>query len=698
MSLLNGLKIGRRIGVGFSLVVVLTIACGFAGWLGISRLDNALDYVTGPAWSTADGAMEGSIGIEAQMLAVERFVSGAADESAAQALLDEGYAMEQEALGRMSGTGLIDAATINKLDHLRKEFFEKRQALWDARLRDDISERVQDDYYVAANGLLEHIEEVEELGDAEVESQVSGLRSSTDAAYAALIVVALVGVIAATIIGFLLGRSVTVPITRAVRIAERIGGGDLSQEIQVKAGGDEASSLIRALASMQRDLRSSIERERSEAEQNASEQKIAEAELERVLEAAEHGQLTTRLQIENMQGFLKTVAKKVNSLLDAIVGPISASASHLARISRGDIPAPIETVYEGQFEEIKSNLNLCIVAIDRMLSDTKRFARGVGDGDFEIKVEADHHAGSFREIIETIGSALDSVVEPVKETERVMDASARGDLTERMQGDYRGEFAKMQTSVNSSLTELCAQFRLIRQGAETIRSSSTAIAAGSKQGDSQSDNSISALTELIRSNAAKARDAVVMTEDAVIAAKQASEVVGRAIDAMGEIDRASKEIADIISVVDDIAFQTNLLALNAAIEAARAGEQGLGFAVVAGEVRNLAQRSADAARQIKDLIELSVSRSEEGSTLVRTTGTTFEKIAQSIIAVSSMIGGIAAEAESQYAGIEQASRALSDIENATQRNAALVEEVAATSEALNKQSLALHQVVEFFRT
>jgi methyl-accepting chemotaxis protein len=676
LSLLNGLKIGRRIGIGFALVLLLTIACGLAGWAGIWRLDKALLFVTGPAWSTADGAMEGSIGIQAQMLAVERFVSGAATEKDAQAQLDEGAAMEQKALRRMSGAGLIDANTISKLNQLRNDFLDRRRELWEAHLLDAVTDEVTDAYYVSANALLECVAEVEELGDSQVESQMSGLRASTDAAYVELVAVLVVSVIAATIIGFLLGRSITTPITRAVLIAERVGGGDLSQEIPVSDGRDEASSLIRALAAMQKDLRSRIERERQEAERTAGEQRVAEEELERVLEAAEHGVLGTRLQVDNMQGFLKTVGRKVNSLLDAIVGPLSTSASHLARISRGDIPEPINVVFEGQFEEIRSNLNQCIVAIDVMLSDTRKLAKGVGDGDFETQVESTRHSGRFREIIESITTALDSVVEPVKETERVMMALAEGDLTERMQGNYRGEFARMQRSVNTSLAELCTQFDLIRRGAETIRSSSSAIAAGSDGGDNASSTSISGLTELIRSNAFKAREAEKMTEGAVIAAKQASEVVGRAIDAMGEIDRASKEIADIISVVDEIAFQTNLLALNAAIEAARAGEQGRGFAVVAGEVRNLAQRSSDAARQIKELIESSVKRVEEGSELVQTSGSTFDRIAQSVISVSAMVGDIARDSDAQYEGIEAARQSLAEIEQAMQRNATVVVEAA----------------------
>ena len=708
MSYWKNLSIGRRITVGFLSVVLLTIACAVTGWLGVSRLDQALEYVTGPAWSTADGAMEGSIGIEAQMLAVERYVGGFATEAEASAMLDEGIATEIDALGRMEAAGLIEASRVQRLQALRESFRSVRERLWAARQDEQVSPRLTTAYMKAANELLEYIESVEEIGDAQVEGKMESIRSSTDAAYLIIAVVAVVAMLAAALVGYLIVGSVTAPIAESVRVAERIGQGNLSQEINAGDGKDESASLLRALAKMQTDLRERIEREQRQVLAQQAEQRSAEQELERVLDDAIHGRLSSRLNTSNMEGFLQTVGIRINHMLDAIVSPLSESASCLARLSRGDIPEQLRSSYEGDFNEIRTNLNQCIQAVANLVADSQRLALAVGQGKLDVKVDVSRHQGSFRRIIEAMDQAFGKVVAPIQETRRVMAALASGDLTETMRGSYEGEFAQMQASVDDSLARVRGLIIQIRSGAEFIRASSSEISSGnvdlSHRTESQAESvqksstSIVNLTELIRNNAAKARDAERMSESTVVAAKQASEVVGRAVTAMAEIDRASKEISDIIGVVDDIAFQTNLLALNAAIEAARAGEQGRGFAVVAGEVRNLAQRSADAARKIKELIEASVRRVEEGSSLVQTTGSTFDRIAQSVISVSGMIGSIAAESDTQYAGIESASRALLEIEQNTQRNAALVEEVAATSQSLDQQSIALHQVVESFRT
>ena len=236
MSFWKNLRIGRRMTVGFAAVVLLTLACALTGWLGVSRLDEALDYVTGPAWSTADGAMEGSIGIEAQMLAVERFVSGTVSRPEAMSLLEEGAAMEEDALNRMESAGLVDAAKVERLHELRDQYRRVREELWAARELGEVSQNKRSAYMDSANALLAYVEEIEELGDTQVEGRIETIRSATDASYVIIVVVALVAIIAAIIGGTLIVRSVTRPIARAITIAQRIGKGDLSVDIEATGG------------------------------------------------------------------------------------------------------------------------------------------------------------------------------------------------------------------------------------------------------------------------------------------------------------------------------------------------------------------------------------------------------------------------------------------------------------------------------
>ncbi len=204
------------------------------------------------------------------------------------------------------------------------------------------------------------------------------------------------------------------------------------------------------------------------------------------------------------------------------------------------------------------------------------------------------------------------------------------------------------------------------------------------------------MTSTVRQNADNARQADQLASSAREQAEKGGAVVGNAVAAMGEITTASKQIADIIGVIDEIAFQTNLLALNAAVEAARAGEQGRGFAVVASEVRNLAGRSATAAREIKDLIKDSVGKVEEGSRLVDESGQTLGEIVTSVQQVSDIIAEIAAASEEQSAGIVQVNEAIAQLDEMTQQNAALVEQAAAASKSMGEQAHDLNEQVSFF--
>ncbi|MDH5786574.1 MAG: methyl-accepting chemotaxis protein, partial [Chromatiales bacterium] len=257
----------------------------------------------------------------------------------------------------------------------------------------------------------------------------------------------------------------------------------------------------------------------------------------------------------------------------------------------------------------------------------------------------------MKNLSEGINGLLDAVVQPIQEIKRVATSLSEGDLTQQMSGNYQGEFAVLSGSMNDTVNRLKEIVCNIRQSGNSITSASSEIAQGNtdlsqrteEQASSleQTASSMEELTSTVRQNADNARQANQLASGARQQAEKGGQVVGSAIDAMSGINQSSKKIADIISVIDEIAFQTNLLALNAAVEAARAGEQGRGFAVVASEVRNLAQRSASAAKEIKDLITDSVGRVEEGSELVNESGKTLEEIVNSVKKVSDIVAEIA---------------------------------------------------------
>jgi methyl-accepting chemotaxis protein-1 (serine sensor receptor) len=300
-----------------------------------------------------------------------------------------------------------------------------------------------------------------------------------------------------------------------------------------------------------------------------------------------------------------------------------------------------------------------------------------------------------------------AITHPLNAAVKLARAVAEGDLTQRIDvrsTDELGQLMQALKEMNDNLVRVVSQ---VRTGTDTVATASSQIAAGNQDLSSRTEeqassleetaSSMEELTSTVKQNAENARQAnqlVVSTADVAV---KGGRVVGEVVDTMASIKDSSRKIADIIGVIDGIAFQTNILALNAAVEAARAGEQGRGFAVVASEVRNLAQRSAGAAKEIKALIEDSVGKVDAGSELVDEAGKTMGEIVSSVKRVTDIMSEIAAASQEQSAGIEQVNQAISQMDDVTQQNAALVEQAAAAAESLQDQAGKLTEAVSVFR-
>jgi len=287
------------------------------------------------------------------------------------------------------------------------------------------------------------------------------------------------------------------------------------------------------------------------------------------------------------------------------------------------------------------------------------------------------------------------------------EALARGDLTQRVASESRDEVGQMLGALANSTEQLAKLVGSVRQITESVSAASSEIARGnqnlSERTEAQASSleqtaaSLEELTTTVRQNVDSAREATQLASAASGAAGKGGQVVSRVVETMDGITGSSKKISEITAVIDSIAFQTNLLALNAAVEAARAGEQGRGFAVVASEVRNLAQRSAGAAKEIKSLIEESVQRVESGSRLVGEAGAAMREIVDAVRQVTEIIGTIASASQEQSGGIDQVNQAMSQIDGVTQQNAALVEEAAAAAASLQDQAAQLTSAVVAFK-
>ncbi len=341
------------------------------------------------------------------------------------------------------------------------------------------------------------------------------------------------------------------------------------------------------------------------------------------------------------------------------------------------------------------------------LNQIAKLIEAAKHGDLGQRIDADKYSGFVKHLVDDINSMMEAIAVPLRETSRVIQKLAEGDLRDHVDGEFEGEFADLSGAVNTCLGNLSRMVKQIQESSNATSLSSAEISKGNEDLSQRTEQQAASLeetasameeiTSTVKQNADNANEANQLGANARSEAEKGGAIVDDAVTAMSEINDSSRKIIDIISVIDEIAFQTNLLALNAAVEAARAGEQGRGFAVVASEVRNLAQRSAAAAKEIKGLIHDSVEKVEEGSRLVDNSGETLTGIVTAVQKVSDIIGDISAASREQAAGIEQINKAIAQMDHATQQNAALVEEVSAASESMNEESRSLTQLITFFK-
>ncbi len=299
------------------------------------------------------------------------------------------------------------------------------------------------------------------------------------------------------------------------------------------------------------------------------------------------------------------------------------------------------------------------------------------------------------------------ITRPLLRAVNIAETVAAGDLSSHIDVSSRDETGQLFRALQTMQDSLVTVVARVRNGSETVSSASTEIAEGNQDLSTRTEQQASALQQTaasmeqlnsaVQQNADNARQANQLAQSASTVAMQGGEVVGQVVETMKGINESSRKIADIISVIDGIAFQTNILALNAAVEAARAGEQGRGFAVVASEVRSLAGRSAEAAKEIKQLINASVERVEQGSSLVDKAGVTMTEVVASIRRVTDLMGEISAASSEQSTGVSQVGDAITQMDHTTQQNAALVEEMAAAASSLRSQAGDLVQTVAIFK-
>lgn len=396
----------------------------------------------------------------------------------------------------------------------------------------------------------------------------------------------------------------------------------------------------------------------------------------------------------------------IRSLTRQLGGEPQHAALLVERVASGDLSEEI-VLREGDTSSLLASLAKLQLGLRDLVGQIQTVVDAAAQGDFSQRVPLEGKQGFGLAIGSGLNQIANTTEEGLRDVIRVAEALAKGDLTQTIDNDYPGMYGQTKAAINTTVEQLTDMVRQIQEAAGSISTASREISVGntdlSQRTEEQASSleetasSMEQLTSTVKQNAENARHANQLAAGASQIAVRGGEVVGNVVGTMEAITESSRKIADIISVIDGIAFQTNILALNAAVEAARAGEQGRGFAVVAGEVRSLAQRSAAAAKEIKGLISDSVGKVEEGSRQVTQAGSTMEEIVQSVKRVTDIMAEISAASIEQSSGIEQVNQAVTQMDEVTQQNAALVEQAAAAAESLTEQAQGLAELTSTFR-
>ncbi|MCD0246449.1 MCP four helix bundle domain-containing protein [Xanthomonas melonis] len=697
MHLLSNLRIGQRLALGFLSLIVLMVILTVVGIQRVRSIDRQLTAINEVNSVKQRYAINfrGSVHDRAIALRDVVLMKDPADRHAAEQSIDKlaaDYARSAQPLDDMlaASTDGNEKAILERIKSIEQRTMPLIAQVRASREAEDTSNAEQQLLQQARPAFIDWLASINAFIDLQEAKNRAAAKDAVATArgFAMLMVLStVVALLLGAAIAFLLTRSVVLPLRQSLQLAQRISQGDL-RSTDIGARNDESGQLLRAMQQMQRRLQEVISAQRDMAARHDA------------------GQISYRTDAQRFPGEYGHMVQDTNALVDAHVQTQLRMTEVMGRYAVGDLAPEIEH-YPGEkaiitttMQQVKQNLR----AINAQIHALTQAACA---GDFALRGQPEAFEHDFRLMVENLNTMMATADTNLARFSELLRAIADGDLTVRMSGNFHGVFAAMRDDANSTvhrLTDIVTQIQTtsnsIGFAAEDIASGNQELARRSEQQAASLEETAASMEELtstVKQNAEHAGRANQLALGAAAIASQGRDVVGQVIATMTGIEDASKRIADIISVIDGIAFQTNILALNAAVEAARAGEQGRGFAVVASEVRTLSHRSSDAAKEIKRLIDDSVQRVADGSALVHKAGTTMGEVVTSVQHVTDIMGHISAASQEQAGGIEQVTHTIAQMDETTQQNVRLVEAASTAARTLEDHSTHLSRAVEVFK-
>jgi methyl-accepting chemotaxis protein len=641
---INNIKIGARLTGSFLVIVVILIAVAMVGYINIRSIAirSAAMYTQNTAAIEQMGSINASL--EKMRGDLYRYVAVPADRNKTAQSINEQIASVNDIVLSYRSRDLKteEKKILGEFEaawpEMQRGYKEAMKAADDGKDDETAHLMSASSYVVAAR--VKTLGTVHDLNSFNCTSAETANKLNHDAASKALVAVFIAAIFAAAlaiVLGLILTMSITGPLKKGVWMMEELEQGHVSSRLGMKRK-DEIGILAQAM-----------------------------------------DRFTDKLQ-------------------NVVVGT-------LIKISAGDVA--IELPPMDSKDEIGPALKLMIETVKNLIKEMDILTSSAMEGNLDVRGNAGAFDGAYRDIVAGVNNTLDAIMGPIGEASMVLEKVANKDMSARVNGDYKGDYARIKESINSAVENLDKALQQVAIGAEQVASASVQVSTGGQslsQGASEQassleeiSSSLQEMSSMTKQNVLNARDAKGVADQARSSADKGVESMSRMSSAINQIKSSSDSTAKIVKTIDEIAFQTNLLALNAAVEAARAGDAGKGFAVVAEEVRNLAMRSAEAAKNTANLIEEAVKNSENGVNINAEVLKSFQEIAEKSNKVSQVVAEIAAASEQQDQGISQVTKAVEQLNQVTQQNAANAEESASAAEEMSSQSEEMRSMVAGFK-